>query len=80
MSKSDGAKPAGSDIERLMEKVSPEPNSGCWLWTAYATPKGYGRLHYRGRPHHAHRVAYEEIVGPSLTAWFWITFAGHGVA
>jgi hypothetical protein len=30
-------------IERFEAKYIPEPNSGCWLWTAYVHPKtGYG--------------------------------------
>lgn len=28
--------------ERLVEKVSPEPNTGCWLWTAATDRYGYG--------------------------------------
>lgn len=27
---------------RFEAKVMPEPNSGCWLWTASTSPKGYG--------------------------------------
>jgi hypothetical protein len=29
-------------MERFMDKVSPEPNSGCWLWTAAVSENGYG--------------------------------------
>lgn len=30
-------------LERFEAKYIPEPNSGCWLWTAYVHPKtGYG--------------------------------------
>lgn len=47
-------------MDRLMEKVCPEPNSGCWLWTGTLDGTGYGRLRdgesiYR----QAHRLAYE---------------------
>lgn len=31
-----------SRYRRFMEKVSPEPNSGCWLWTAALVTCGYG--------------------------------------
>lgn len=32
-------------IERFEAKYIPEPNSGCWLWTAYLYPKtGYGQF------------------------------------
>ena len=47
--------------ERFMDKVSPEPNSGCWLWTGY-TLKGYGRFGAGGRSAgvvYAHRFSYE---------------------
>lgn len=27
---------------RLMEKVSPEPTSGCWLWSGNVNSNGYG--------------------------------------
>jgi hypothetical protein len=43
--------------------VSPEPNSGCWLWTAYVTSKGYGVTAIAGRTARAHRVAWESVNG-----------------
>ena len=51
-------------IERLMDNISPEPNSGCWLWMAQLSDKGYGAIKVNGRPRRAHRICYEEIVGP----------------
>lgn len=56
--------------ERFWEKVQPEPNSGCWIWTA-GTMGGkhgsYGQFRARsGRKHrsaYAHRVAYELVKG-----------------
>jgi len=30
--------------DRFWSKVSPEPTSGCWLWTAARDRKGYGRF------------------------------------
>jgi len=45
-------------------KVSPEPNSGCWLWSGSATPLGYGMARRRGRTFYTHRLAYEAFVGP----------------
>lgn len=51
--------------ERFWDKVMPEPNSGCWLWTGSTLPPWhYGRLSYRGRYDLAHRIAYHELVGP----------------
>lgn len=42
-----------------MEKVSPEPNSGCWLWDAGISYQGYGLFVYKGRARRAHRISYE---------------------
>lgn len=51
-------------LERLMEKVRVEP-SGCWVWTASKYRDGYGWLHGGdGRTNRAHRLSYEEHVGP----------------
>lgn len=36
----------------------------CWLWTGALTAEGYGSLGHDGRICYAHRVAYEELVGP----------------
>ena len=39
---------------RFWEKVEPEPNSGCWLWTA-GTSHGYGSISWHGL-NGAHRI------------------------
>lgn len=44
----------------IASRVEFDTNGGCWLWTGYLTPQGYGN--FRGRP--AHRVSYEVYVGP----------------
>ncbi len=49
--------------ERFWEKVSVEPNSGCWLWLA-STTFGYGVFGWRGKTPYAYQVAYRELVGP----------------
>lgn len=51
-------------LERFIDKFIPEPNSGCWLWTAYTLPKGYGRIKVDGKAVLAHRVSHELHVGP----------------
>lgn len=48
--------------ERFWDKVSPEPNSGCWLWTAACNEYGYGCFYWSGRVRGAHRVSYSELV------------------
>ena len=50
-------------LERFMDKVCPEPNSGCWLWTAGIFPKGYGNFHYKGKGNQASRISYELFTG-----------------
>ena len=49
--------------DRFWSKVLPEPNSGCWLWTAALDTKGYGQ--FGSSPvKRAHRLSYEAIKGP----------------
>ena len=52
--------------EKFMKLVSPEPNSGCWLWMGYTSPAGYGVFAPNAeiRNKQAHRVAYELFRGP----------------
>lgn len=52
--------------ERFFEKVSPEPNSGCWLWIAATSRFGYGKIgHPDSRtPLDAHRVSWTIHHGP----------------
>lgn len=46
--------------DRFMQYVSPEPNSGCWLWLGYRCAGDYGRFHISGKQSKmAHAVAYE---------------------
>jgi hypothetical protein len=47
---------------RLQNNISPEPNSGCWLWLA-CDAQGYGRTFLDGRIYQAHRLVYETLVG-----------------
>lgn len=50
---------------RFMDKVSPEPNSGCWLWMAALNHKGYGVFEGRAnKKQMAHRFAFEWHIGP----------------
>jgi hypothetical protein len=58
---------------RFWKKVSPEPNSGCWLWTGAENGNGYGTI-ARGlrdrlgddRAHAvaSHRAAFHHLVRP----------------
>ena len=53
-------------IERFEAKFIPEPNSGCWLWTAATTHFGYGafRLDRSRKQFNSHRVAWLIYRGP----------------
>lgn len=42
-------KPHGSLAERFATKYIPEPNSGCWLWTARLEKAGYGSMARGGK-------------------------------
>ena len=49
--------------DRFEEKYIPEPNSGCWIWTASVNNKGYGLFSSNGDDY-AHRFAYKHFRGP----------------
>jgi len=49
---------------RFMDKTTPEPNSGCWIWLAYTNREGYGTFSYNLQTFMAHRWAYERFIGP----------------
>jgi hypothetical protein len=53
--------------EKFWSKVSPCPNTGCWLWTGCVNANGYGS-HGRAARHSGskltHRFTYEAAFGP----------------
>lgn len=55
--------------ERVLQSITKDA-SGCWLWTKRINANGYGQImvrHHGGakqRSRSAHRVSYEEFVGP----------------
>lgn len=49
--------------ERFWSKCMPEPNSGCWLWTASINKHGYGQFHFGRRSWFAHRLAFAALRG-----------------
>jgi hypothetical protein len=46
-----------SDISEFLARVSPEPNTGCWIWTGPLSTTGYGWFRFNGRRVGAHRFA-----------------------
>ena len=58
-------RPTVTVADRFWPKVDRSAGQdSCWLWTAAKEPAGYGHFKKDGRPHPAHRVAYEMVVGP----------------
>lgn len=57
----------GTPIERFTKFISPEPNSGCWLWTGNANGAGkwiYGTLSVKRKTIRSHRFAWLFFRGP----------------
>jgi hypothetical protein len=51
-------------IDRFMARVSPEPNTGCWLWTG-SLSGAYGRFSFtRENEQRAHRASWVLFRGP----------------
>lgn len=50
--------------ERIEAKISPEPNSGCWLWTGGLRDKkdGYGGVGWEGKVWRSHKLVYTLLV------------------
>lgn len=50
-------------LDLLGHEISPEPNTGCWIWTGASTEKGYGLVTIAGRSFQTHRLGYELAKG-----------------
>lgn len=50
--------------ENVLKFVSIDQDTGCWNWTGYKNPQGYGRVRWRGKLLRAHRWSYEYYNGP----------------
>jgi len=52
-------------ITRLLAKIEPDLNTGCWLWAGpWASRTGYGRLSVHNRETSAHRYSWQVHRGP----------------
>ncbi|MFI1562215.1 HNH endonuclease [Streptomyces sp. NPDC020490] len=49
---------------RFWARVDKTAPGGCWVWTGSVESKGYGAPTINGAKRPAHRVAYEDLVGP----------------
>ncbi len=55
----------GDRLKQLfLKRLSPEPNTGGWLWTGDGKEDGYGRMKFNGEMVYAHRLAFELFKGP----------------
>ena len=52
-----------AEINDFMQKVSPEPNSGCWLWTGSINSSGYGIYYRNSKKDAAHRASWRLFNG-----------------
>lgn len=59
-----GGAPKRQKPKPLEHWISPEPNTGCWIWTGGIDRYGYGQTTARGKTEGAHRASYETYVGP----------------
>lgn len=51
-------------VARFFAKAVEDPDAGCWVWTAFRDPKGYGRFQYGARDARlAYNVSYGLMVG-----------------
>lgn len=52
-------------VEKFMNNISPEPLTGCWLWTAASDQDGYGLGNMLGKHNiKMHRWSFETFVRP----------------
>ena len=50
--------------KQFEDHISPEPNSGCWLWDGKGKADGYCQINISQRAQYIHRFAYERYCGP----------------
>lgn len=53
----------GASVRERIDLHTEQNADGCWIWTA-ALKNGYGAISLDGKIRFAHRVAYEDFVGP----------------
>lgn len=51
--------PTEEIFESFDSRVSPEPMTGCWIWTGNVNALGYGRFWVEGGLEYAHRCSWE---------------------
>lgn len=51
-------------LDQRLLNMSELDDNGCWVWSKYKEPRGYGKINVHSEPRLAHRVSYEFFVGP----------------
>jgi hypothetical protein len=51
-------------VDRLMARIEPDLNGGCWLWSGCIDHFGYGMIRIDGKTVKAHRLSWELRHGP----------------
>jgi hypothetical protein len=51
-----------ADVERVRRRVDENAPGGCWLWTGYVDPNGYGIVSIKGVSVRVHRAVYWWLV------------------
>jgi len=51
-------------IKKILNKLEPLTESGCWVYTGYVNNYGYARMRVNKRTCSAHRLMYEHHIGP----------------
>ena len=51
-------------MDRVMEKVSIDPDTDCWLFTGSLIWSGYGSAGFGGKTYLTHRLTYQFWIGP----------------
>lgn len=49
---------------RLSGRITVNRNTGCWECSGWNTGNGYAKIRVNGRCRIAHKILYEEMVGP----------------
>lgn len=55
-------------------------DSGCWEWTGYLTPLGYGEATFQGKSYRVHRFMHEALIGKPAPEEFDIAHSCHNRA
>ena len=59
-----GCQYSATPLDRVLDKVDVDPDSGCWVFTGNKTMWGYGAIAVGRSMKAVHRVVYAALVGP----------------